>query len=181
MATDQPTTSVRRRRRYGHPANRISDAAMAPALDWVRGGGSILEAQELFGFSQKAIARRCREHGVSLRATGKRGPDRNSSRGRPGDRHVDKDGYFRVYAPDHPWPRVGKMIPEHVMVMELSIGRRIATGEIVHHKDHDRQNNSLDNLELMSREAHSKHHASTEANQRDRDGLGRFAGPRTRA
>lgn len=87
---------------------------------------------------------------------------------------ADKDGYLRLYAPDHPWPRRG-MIPEHVRVMELCIGRRIRPDECVHHKDHDRQNNSLANLERMTRGFHSSLHRREDVSRRNRDASGRFA------
>lgn len=86
--------------------------------------------------------------------------------GKKGDRHpawrggtvIDRDGYIRTYDPAHPWPRRPGYVLEHVRVMELQIGRRLTTEEIIHHKDHDRQNNDLSNLELLTRSAHSRYH-----------------------
>ena len=92
-----------------------------------------------------------------------------------GGRAIDRDGYVRVYRPDHPFPRRGGYVLEHVMVMELSIGRRIASDENVHHKDDDKQNNALENLELQKKGAHSSHHRSLDTHLRQRDALGRFA------
>lgn len=86
---------------------------------------------------------------------------------------VDRDGYIRTWAPEHPWPRKG-YIMEHVRVMELKIGRRIKPTECVHHKDHDRQNNSIENLELMLRSEHSKHHRAKDKHLRKKDARGRY-------
>jgi len=88
---------------------------------------------------------------------------------------VDRDGYVRTWAPDHPWPRSG-YINEHVRVMELKIGRRILSTECVHHKDHNRKNNSLENLILMLRSEHSKLHRKKDAKNFKRDKRGRWLG-----
>jgi hypothetical protein len=42
--------------------------------------------------------------------------------------------------------------------MEKHLGRPLKVGEIVHHKDGDGLNNSIDNLEVMDRRAHFDHH-----------------------
>ena len=39
---------------------------------------------------------------------------------------------------------------EHRMVMEAAIGRPLTADEIVHHRDGDKQNNAIQNLELCS-------------------------------
>jgi hypothetical protein len=88
---------------------------------------------------------------------------------------LDKDGYLKRYAPDHPWPRKGGYVREHVRIMELHIGRRINVGEAVHHKDHDKTNNALENLELLKHGEHSRHHRALDTHQRTRDLIGRFA------
>ncbi len=92
-----------------------------------------------------------------------------------GGSEIDRDGYIRAYAPAHPWPRRNGYVREHVRVMELSLGRRIKPGEVVHHKDHDRRNNALDNLELMGRGEHSRAHRRKDVADRNRDEQGRFA------
>lgn len=46
----------------------------------------------------------------------------------------------------------------HVTVMESIIGRRLNKNECVHHKDRNRSNNSPDNLQLMTRSAHTALH-----------------------
>jgi hypothetical protein len=88
---------------------------------------------------------------------------------------LDKDGYLKRYAPDHPWPRKGGYVREHVRMMELNIGRRIKSGEVVHHKDHDHTNNALDNLELLTHSEHSRLHRASDTHRKKRDSKGRFA------
>ena len=41
----------------------------------------------------------------------------------------------------------------HRQVAELKLGRKLKHGEIVHHKDEDRQNNSPENLEVLASQA----------------------------
>lgn len=46
----------------------------------------------------------------------------------------------------------------HRIVAELMLNRPLAKGEIVHHKDGDKWNNSPENLEVMTQSAHIKIH-----------------------
>lgn len=64
--------------------------------------------------------------------------------------HIGKDGYRRIM--------VGR-IPhlEHRLVMEQSIGRKLLKGEEVHHKDGNRLNNHIDNLQLLESRAKHRH------------------------
>ena len=52
----------------------------------------------------------------------------------------------------------GKLVFEHRIVWEQAHGP-IPPGYIIHHKDGNGKNNSLDNLELMTRREHVKHHS----------------------
>ena len=58
----------------------------------------------------------------------------------------------------------GKEVKEHIYLIEQKLGRNLLPNEIVHHKDEDKTNNDLANLEVMTRSEHTKHH-----NQRNRD------------
>jgi len=63
---------------------------------------------------------------------------------------------------------------QHVVIMEEHIGRRIAHNECVHHIDGNRQNNALENLQLMTKSEHAALHAKENYPNRDRDDKGRF-------
>ena len=63
---------------------------------------------------------------------------------------------------------------QHVVFMEESIGRKLLSSECVHHKDHNKSNNILDNLELMTRSEHMRLHGKENIINRERDSLGRL-------
>lgn len=47
---------------------------------------------------------------------------------------------------------------QHRVLMEMTIGRKLQSNECVHHKDGNRANNALENLEIMTRSDHTRHH-----------------------
>lgn len=60
-----------------------------------------------------------------------------------------KKGYKYQYFPSHPHATKDGYVLEHRLVMEFKIGRILNKNEVVHHKDKNRLNNSIDNLELV--------------------------------
>lgn len=52
----------------------------------------------------------------------------------------------------------GRTVSLHRYVMECHLGHPIPEDHVVHHKDGDRLNNDICNLELMTYEAHARHH-----------------------
>lgn len=66
--------------------------------------------------------------------------------------HISAYGY-RILTVD------GKKIPEHRFVMEQHLGRPLKSTEVVHHIDHNRLNNAIENLQLIkSNSEHRKIH-----------------------
>lgn len=55
---------------------------------------------------------------------------------------------------------------EHRLIMERRLGRRLGFNEVVHHKNHDATDNRPDNLEVLSRSAHSAMHITDETIRR---------------
>lgn len=69
-----------------------------------------------------------------------------------------KNGYKLVCIPEH--PRAGKdgCVMEHRLVMEKYLGRFLETNEVVHHINGIKNDNRIENLELMLHGEHTVHH-----------------------
>jgi hypothetical protein len=91
-----------------------------------------------------------------------------------GGQMIDRDGYIKTYAPDHPFPRKSGYVYEHVRIVEISIGRRIKPDESVHHRNHDKKDNRLENLQIVKRGDHSSLHRRLDGHKRRRDNIGRY-------
>ena len=60
--------------------------------------------------------------------------------------------------PIHPKANSKGLYPLHRVLMENKIGRNLLTTEHVHHKDENKYNNHIDNLELLTVSDHAKLH-----------------------
>jgi len=81
-----------------------------------------------------------------------------------GGRHVTKKGYVSVtLAPDSPYAAMRDsdgQVYEHRLVMAQALGRCLFPWEEVHHKNHDKHDNQIENLELVDKKTHAFMHAS---------------------
>ena len=76
----------------------------------------------------------------------------------PGHKKKRNDGYIYVYFPKHPESNAEGYVMEHRLIMEAQIGRPIRKGEVVHHINHDKSDNRIENLQLMTFKEHSGLH-----------------------
>jgi len=71
---------------------------------------------------------------------------------------INKGGYIYVFMPNHPFANGNGHVAEHRLIMEKEIGRHLKPEEIVHHTNHVRNDNRLENLMMMSTETHMSLH-----------------------
>ena len=53
----------------------------------------------------------------------------------------------------------GKQVPQHRHMMEVHIGRKLTDDEVVHHINEIKDDNRIENLQIMTRAEHARHHA----------------------
>lgn len=74
---------------------------------------------------------------------------------------VDDDGYLLIWEPEHSPPSRRGWALEHRVVMAKALGRQLLATEEVDHKDDNRQDNSFENLQVLSKPAHRKKTGAT--------------------
>ena len=88
--------------------------------------------------------------------------ERNSCNynGMNGYGHTKKQnqGYVLAYAPKHPNAHADGYVMLHTIIMEQHIGRYLTHGEVVHHINHDKEDNNINNLQLMTKYEHQSMH-----------------------
>ncbi|MDC7724275.1 HNH endonuclease [Priestia megaterium] len=75
------------------------------------------------------------------------------------DVFTDSRGYIKVKSPNHPFCNIHKQVYQHVLIVEDYIGRNVQKHEEVHHLDHNKSNNRLNNLVLFpNKNSHVQFH-----------------------
>lgn len=80
-----------------------------------------------------------------------------------------KSGYVLAYAPKHPNAHADGYIMLHTVVMEQHIGRYLRPNEEVHHINHNRADNRIENLQLMDKHEHRAMHMKERHEKRRND------------
>lgn len=137
--------------------------------------GSCAAVARVLGKDRSTIYYHLRKTGIDLHQ-GYRSPKKVRHYGE--DHHnwkggliMHADGYILEYAPDHPDAPSNKgYVLQHRLVMERSLGRYLQSTELVHHKNEDKQDNRIENLEIKTRSTHMQLHKATGAAPRDESG-----------
>ena len=79
-------------------------------------------------------------------------------------------GYLKVKVKEHPAQDKRGYVLFHRLVMEDNLNRYLLEDEYIHHKDGNKLNNNIENLELMYGYEHAKEHNNT----RERNKFGQF-------
>jgi len=111
-------------------------------------GKSSAEIGKIFGKSAKAIQKTYVRYGIKGLKPGSAPMHLNHFW--KGGRIVDKSGYILIKTRTHPFATKNGYVREHRLVMESHLKRFLLPTEVVHHKDGDKQNNLIDNLEVFS-------------------------------
>lgn len=74
-------------------------------------------------------------------------------------KEVKKGAYMYALVPDHPYATKNGYVLLHRVLMENHLGRILEANEVVHHKDSNKFNNRIENLEVLTKNEHAKLHA----------------------
>jgi hypothetical protein len=86
---------------------------------------------------------------------------------------IDKRGYRWIYVTEGGKRRARR---EHRAVMEAHLGRKLEPWELVHHRDENKLNNDLSNLEIREFGEHTiEHHAGSRRDEDARRSIEAFA------
>lgn len=87
---------------------------------------------------------------------------------------IDRGGYaLRIKQWDHPNVNRFGHVPVHVLVMTEHLGRGMQPSEHIHHKNHDKLDNRLENLEVLTPSEHSKRHGDEDGHLHLNGGTGK--------
>jgi hypothetical protein len=133
-------------------AKRFSDLEVCTMIVHYTLGKCSREIGKILGRNPKVVQTWAKNNGMPRPKQGGAYGEWNGSY--IGGFRIDKNGYREVLAPKgHPYAKQSGYILEHRLVAEQLVGRYVQPNEVVHHKDGDRLNNTLENLQVFSSNA----------------------------
>lgn len=101
------------------------------------------------------------------------------------DEKITNYGYKKIRIQNHPFKDCNGFVFEHRLVaekflltkensIEINNKKYLKKDYVVHHKDENKLNNSVDNLSVMKKSEHTKFHNKNNIINKKRDELGRF-------
>lgn len=165
------------------PSGRKRSIQYDPAQlrQWIEVDGMVhREVAKAIGCAPQYLTEILRREGIASKP---RGPRQGAGHGKwRGGRTLDRSGYVLVRVWDHPTAtrnpskhHRGAYIAEHRLVMEQHLGRPLLPAEVVHHKNGDKTDNCIENLQLFSSNGdHLKHELTGHCPQWSEDGKRRM-------
>jgi hypothetical protein len=83
-----------------------------------------------------------------------------------GGRHKDHHGYWWVFKPEHPYCKSNGYVLEHRLVYEQYHKCCLLSWSEIHHLNQHRDDNRIENLELMNKSRHIKLHKTQDFSNR---------------
>jgi hypothetical protein len=108
--------------------------------------------------SMSCAAKDCCRRGLRSRWIQKRGEHSPNYKGK-----TNNNGYVYLHRPGHPLADKQGYVAEHRLVMADHMGRPLSRLEFVHHKNRNRADNRIENLELVSGRDHMAEHWGTKS------------------
>lgn len=133
--------------RYEIPRDHKDSTDKVQAIRFLASQGKTsTEIGEAITMSLNEVNRHIKKHGIEV------------TRYHKGYVKTDS-GYILIFCPDHPNSDKKGYVRQHILVMTQQLGRALNGNEVVHHKDENKANNELQNLELMTDSNHKSYHS----------------------